>query len=171
MGRESQIVLSRQFVGLGLILMALLMGVGLSTIVVFGAEQSTPALPYLVKDINIATEPSDPMRLVDVGGVLFFVADDGIHGLELWKSDGTPGGTMMVKDIHPTGNADPNYLLNVNGILYFQANDGIHGSEMWRSDGTEAGTTMVADLNLKCWIKPSVPDPGQRSFLLQCHRW
>jgi len=85
MGRESQIVFSQHFFSLGLIMIVMLMGVGLSTIVVFGAEQRTPASPYLVKDINIATEPSDPMRLVDVGGVLFFVADDGVHGLELWK--------------------------------------------------------------------------------------
>ena len=53
----------------------------------------------MVEDINPGSSDSDPSDLTNVNGELYFAADDGTHGEELWKSDGTPGGTEMVKDI------------------------------------------------------------------------
>ena len=84
----------------------------------------------------------------DVDGTLFFAADDGSHGRELWKSDGTEEGTVLVEDINPgTAHAGPRWLTNVNGTLFFTAVDGSHGRELWKSDGTEAGTVLVKDIN------------------------
>jgi len=42
------------------------------------------------------------INLMDVDGLLYFVADDGISGMELWKSDGTPEGTGKVQDSKAT---------------------------------------------------------------------
>ena len=42
-----------------------------------------------------------PRNLTNVNGTLFFAADDGTNGCELWKSDGTAAGTVLVKDIRP----------------------------------------------------------------------
>ncbi len=69
-------------------------------------------------------------------------------GSELWKSDGTSAGTVLVCDIRPgASSASPSSLTDVNGTLYFQANDGTNGSELWKSDGTSAGTVLVRDIN------------------------
>ncbi|WP_181790800.1 ELWxxDGT repeat protein [Myxococcus llanfairpwllgwyngyllgogerychwyrndrobwllllantysiliogogogochensis] len=101
-----------------------------------------------------------PKRMTVVGSKVFFILDDGIHGSELWKTDGTPGGTRLVEDINPFGSAFSDNPLNpvaVGKTLYFAADDGTHGTELWRSDGTTGGTRLVKD------IFPGLPSssPGQ----------
>ena len=82
-------------------------------------------------------------------GRLFFTADDGAHGFELWRSDGTPTGTRLVRDVNPgSASSRPRWLTSVGDKLFFTARDGAHGRELWRSDGTEAGTRLVRDFHV-----------------------
>jgi ELWxxDGT repeat protein len=108
----------------------------------------------LVKDINTTTGyggDSIPRDLTNVKGVLFFSATDQYDNFELWKSDGSPGGTLQVKDIAPpigsvSQSSNPDNLTNVDGVLFFEAG-GPHGYELMRSDGSEGGTTEVKDID------------------------
>lgn len=69
----------------------------LGAILGVGATDSK-AVPHvhLVKDINQAAAAgstsngdSDPSDFVEFNGHLVFAADDGVHGRELWETDGT----------------------------------------------------------------------------------
>ncbi len=58
----------------------------------------------------------------------------------LWKSDGSEGGTVLVKAFSAINN-----LVEANGILYFTADSG-EGFEVWSSDGTTGGTKKLKAL-------------------------
>ncbi|MFI5134228.1 MAG: hypothetical protein ACHQD9_00115, partial [Chitinophagales bacterium] len=79
---------------------------------------------------------------------LLFAAGDNVHGMELWKTDGTTAGTVMVKDIASDNfyGSIPSFLTNYNNMVYFSAYDETHGVEIWKSDGTEAGTQILKDI-------------------------
>jgi ELWxxDGT repeat protein len=101
----------------------------------------------LVKNINPSGD-SFPYDFTAIGTSFYFRANDAVHGMELWKSDGSASGTVMVKDINPgIGDSSPNYLVAIGTSLYFSANDGSHGNELWKSDGSASGTVMVKDIN------------------------
>src|SRR6185436_1276557 len=84
-----------------------------------------------------------------LNGKLIFAADDGSHGVELWTSDGTQAGTMLLKDVWPgpnTQSSSPASLTALDGLLYFLADEGSGALNLWRSDGTNPGTQRVTDL-------------------------
>jgi len=87
-------------------------------------------------------------ELTVAGGKAYFSAFGGNNlGTELWVTDGTPGGTMLVKDIVPgPGSSSPTMLSAAKGQLYFSAFENATGYELYRSDGTTGGTALVADI-------------------------
>ena len=143
----------------------------------------------MVADIN-TTAPgasSYPSYLTAAGNRVFFNADDGTHGDELWTSDGTT--THMVKDINThsqmraAGSAGK--MVDVGGTLFFVASDGTdngttqHGQELWKAatDGSDAnlvkditpsGNSYISDLTGRrgtpcssAWITaPPATSPG-----------
>jgi ELWxxDGT repeat protein len=84
---------------------------------------------------------------VAVGTQIYFAADDGKTGLELWTSDGTAAGTHLTADIAAgIFGSDPCYLTVLGTKVYFSA-QGPLGNELWSSDGSASGTVEVADIS------------------------
>jgi ELWxxDGT repeat protein len=126
----------------------------------FGSPSLVADGEYLVQDLGQARTPSlAPGELVEdsavLDGVAYFFEDDGRHGYELWRSDGSETGTYLLRDACPGVCGSESFfnfgIERVDTFVYFSANDGVHGSELWVTDGTAAGTRLVADV---------VPGPG-----------
>ena len=100
------------------------------------AQPSPAQPPVRVADLNSTREDlanfllnSQPPAVL--GTTVFFVHDDGIHGPELWKTDGAPAGTVMVKDVCPGAcSSFPSSLTPAGGFLFFGADDGVHGADL-----------------------------------------
>ncbi|MEA5505310.1 ELWxxDGT repeat protein [Halotia wernerae UHCC 0503] len=102
-------------------------------------------------DLNAAPNIGfGPLNMTAVGSTLYFTAYDSTTGLELWKSDGSDAGTILVKDIWSgadPNNSIPDSLVNFGGNLYFAASEPTNGREVWSSDGTDVGTRRVSNIS------------------------
>ncbi len=114
-------------------------------------------LPRRIADLSPQVEsPLSPVReLADLDGTLFFAGWDVTHGEELWRSDGTPGGTTRVADLAPgAASSSPADLVAADGVLFFTAHDTETGWQLWCSDGTAAGTRRVTSEIGTGWSRP-----------------
>jgi ELWxxDGT repeat protein len=140
------------------LVVAVLAGCGEGTRLVTGVEEvreahaaldSGPAT--LVKDLQ--TTPfnrklGEVRTLFAHGPSLYFAGNGGATGVELWRTDGTAQGTLLVKDIVPgTGGSSLGRFAEWNGELFFLAFTSQLGMELWSTDGTTVGTRMRADLH------------------------
>lgn len=105
-----------------------------------------------IKDINTGTASSNgdnDYNPITNGNYFLFAAKGVSGGLELWKSDGTTGGTILLKDINPgADSSSPASFYMINNIVIFSAKTNANGREFWRSDGTPDGTFILKDINV-----------------------
>lgn len=102
-----------------------------------GTLEGTVALNYDVVDTPYLVN----------GNTLYFRGSNGNDGQELCKTDGTPEGTSMIKDICPgKPSGFPDNMVWSNGKIYFTADDGVNKKQAWVSDGTADGTFMLKDI-------------------------
>ena len=90
---------------------------------------------------------SFPESFFAFGSQVLFTAETAL-GQELWITNGTAGGTTMVKDINTVStHSSPRGFTELNGKVYFSANDGVNGTELWVTNGTAEGTTLFKSIN------------------------
>jgi len=95
--------------------------------------------------------------LAAVNDVVYFGGSDATHGIELWKTDGSQGGTAIVKDLFlNSGSSTPQNLKRVDDRLFFSATTPDAGKELWTSDGSDGGTARVKDI--RSGLQDSTPD-------------
>lgn len=106
------------------------------------ATQGTPETTTKVSPSTIVGASFS--GLIAFNGKLFFTCDDGVHGRELWTSDGTAAGTSLLIDLYPgvTGSA-PFGLTVMNNKLFFLARTTAGNSRLLVCDGTPGGTLLI----------------------------
>lgn len=117
----------------------------------------TDAGTILLKDVRAGSSNGldfnsndDNQLFVEYNGELYFRGSTN-SSIELWKTDGTPTGTVSVKNFEDTTYGAPSFMSTAgknilgtvhNGFLYFYVNRGGSG-ELWKTDGTTANTELV----------------------------
>jgi ELWxxDGT repeat protein len=94
-----------------------------------------------------------PRDFVEFQNEVYFVAGTPQRGTEIWKTNGTPEGTVQVTSFpaNPLGSA-PTSLAVIGDQLFFAADDGVHGYELWsfssRGDANLDGVVDAQDIDM-----------------------
>lgn len=99
----------------------------------------------LVKDINLGNSSSNPSNKVAFNGLIYFIANDGLNGSELWRTDGTEQGTTIFKEFTSGKDGGVAALTPIvsGNLMYFFAADDNSNYYLWKTDGTLANTEKV----------------------------
>ncbi|MBC7853148.1 MAG: hypothetical protein IAF94_06910, partial [Pirellulaceae bacterium] len=108
----------------------------------------------LIQDISSGGD-SGPTGFVQYGSHTYFRADDGVTGVELWRTDGSIA--SLFADLHPTSNSSPQLLSVANGKLFFTATTPTTNREVWATDGVSA--PQVFD------VRPGTPSSLPESLI------
>jgi ELWxxDGT repeat protein len=74
--------------------------------------------------------------------LLFFVGP----GQELWRSDGSEAGTILIQDLQPgVGGITSTVLVSFGSHVVVRADDGQNGEELWRSAGEPGDMVRLTD--------------------------
>jgi len=98
-----------------------------------------------VADINPGLLGSSPRGMTVFDGAMYFSADDGTYGRELWKYDGSA--VTRLSNINTFGASSPRDLIVYNDELYFRANVGSETNSygeayLWKYDGNTVSKVM-----------------------------
>ncbi len=100
--------------------------------------------PFLVKDIFSGAAGSGSRDFLAFGHSLYFFADNGPNGMELWRSNGTTTGTRLVKDLVPgREGSSPIGLTSTSDKLFLLAYGAEKGLGLCVSNGTDPGTFFL----------------------------
>lgn len=134
-------------------------------------SDGTEAGTRIVKDVRPGPPSSNDGESGIVAaelGVVYFVANDGVSGTELWRSDGTAEGTRLVVDLREgSRGASITELASWRGRVYFLAEVGAH-MELWSTDGASEGTTRIVEVNsgVGPWYPRDFTPAGDYLYLL-----
>ncbi|WP_295337690.1 T9SS type A sorting domain-containing protein [Flavobacterium sp.] len=96
--------------------------------------------PTISYPLNLGSDITEYCNNSILGNEMFFAGFTTSNGYELWKSDGTVSGTVMVKDMTAGAGSTPmDGFTRLGSEVYFFTGSG----QLWRTNGTEAGTVNI----------------------------
>jgi len=120
-----------------------------------GTELGTALVRDIQPGVTGSLEPWNLGSTVAAGESIFFAANDGANGIELWASDGTEAGTVMFQDIaQGRASSRPAGLVRAGETIFFTANDGATGTELW---AVPVGARPTSPRSLEPAERPQTP--------------
>ena len=127
---------------------------------------------HRVKDINttVSSAGAQPSTGVQIGNITYFQADDGVNGQELWRSDGSPAGTRLVKGHKPRTKGLFSITIHKSKRhtrIHRRGRDSPSGRLKERRHRGRNGRAEV----LRCHPGTFLPHASRQFRFLRCRRW